>query len=82
MAVAMIRTTSRLLPSAMILLTTLVGALPWGTLAGGTEPNTSSGVMLPLAVIFAAGLWQSGNTPAWVVFGAGLLADEIGRAHV
>jgi rod shape-determining protein MreD len=68
---------SRLLPSGLILLTTLAGALPWGTLAGGNEPNTSSGVMLPLAIIFACGLWQTANTPAWVAFAAGLLADAL-----
>ena len=73
----MTRALPRLLPAVTILTTTLTGALPWGALTGGAEPHASAGVMLPLAIIFACGLWQTAHTPAWVVFAAGLLADAL-----
>lgn len=68
---------SRLLPGSVLLVVTLLGALPWQTLAGHAAPTTSSGVMLPLAVVHTWGFWRPAHLPAWVVFAAGLLADAL-----
>ena len=68
---------ARLLPGVAILTTTLAGALPWGSAAGGGAPIASRGVVLPLAVIHACGYWRAAVTPAWIVFLSGLFADAL-----
>lgn len=66
----------RFLPGGAVLLTTLMCALPW-SMTSPASPAASLSATIPIAVVFACGIWWPDRLPSWIAFLAGLLTDAV-----
>ena len=66
----------RFLPGGTVLMTTLMCALPWG-MTSPAGPAASLSATIPIAVVFACGIWWPDRFPSWIAFLTGLLTDAV-----